>query len=182
MVNSNRDCLFLSRLLSAIISPRINSVSEHANNCDNFSIHSYSLSLGYISQTLSSCFIYYLAWYLLFHHSAGQIIMMYSKCLLYSFSIKFKTRWIFPQTLGPVNIVSCMWVFDIACNFFYLKLRYSGDSCINQLFSLTHEIYESFDLGLEVRSAFLDILKAFDNVRHDDIIYKLTQNGILGIY
>ena len=88
----------------------------------------------------------------------------------------------FPQTLGPVNIVSCMWVFDIACNFFYLKLNYPGDSCINQLFSLTHEIYESFDLGLEVRSAFLDILKAFDNVRHDDIIYKLTQNGILGIY
>ena len=32
-----------------------------------------------------------------------------------------------------------------------------GDSCINQLMSITHEIYESFDLGLKVRSVFLDI-------------------------
>ena len=32
-----------------------------------------------------------------------------------------------------------------------------GDSCINQLISITHEIYESFDLGLKVRSVFLDI-------------------------
>ena len=55
-----------------------------------------------------------------------------------------------------------------------------GDSCINQLLSITHEIYESFDVGLEVRSVFLDISKAFDKVWHDGIIYKLTQNGILG--
>ena len=32
-----------------------------------------------------------------------------------------------------------------------------GDSCINQLISITHEIYESFDLGLKIRSVFLDI-------------------------
>ena len=31
-----------------------------------------------------------------------------------------------------------------------------GDSCINQLLSITHEIYSSFDEGLEVRSVFLD--------------------------
>ena len=55
-----------------------------------------------------------------------------------------------------------------------------GDSCINQLLSITHEIYESFDVGLEVRSVFLDISKTFDKVLHDSIIYKLTQNGILG--
>ena len=36
-----------------------------------------------------------------------------------------------------------------------------GDSCINQLLSITHEIYSSFDEGLEVRSVFLDISKAF---------------------
>ena len=53
-----------------------------------------------------------------------------------------------------------------------------GDSCINQLLSIIHEIYESFDVGLEVRSVFLDISKAFDKVWHDGIIYKLTQNGI----
>ena len=55
-----------------------------------------------------------------------------------------------------------------------------GDSSINQLLSITHEIYESFDVGLEVRSVFLDISKAFDKVWHDGIIYKLTQNGISG--
>ena len=53
-----------------------------------------------------------------------------------------------------------------------------GDSCINQLLFITHEIYESFDVWLEVRSVFLDISKAFDKVWHDGIIYKLTQNGI----
>ena len=55
-----------------------------------------------------------------------------------------------------------------------------GDSYINQLLYITHEIYESFDVGLEVRSVFLDISKAFDKVWHDGIIYKLTQNGISG--
>ena len=55
-----------------------------------------------------------------------------------------------------------------------------GDSCINQLLSITHEIYKSFDVGLEVRSVFLDISKAFDKVWHDGIIYKLTENGISG--
>ena len=55
-----------------------------------------------------------------------------------------------------------------------------GDSCINQLLSIIHEIYESFDVELEARSVFLDISKAFDKVWHDGIIYKLTQNGISG--
>ena len=39
-----------------------------------------------------------------------------------------------------------------------------GDSCINQLLFITHEIYSSFDEGLEIRSAFLDISKAFGKV------------------
>ena len=40
----------------------------------------------------------------------------------------------------------------------------SGDSCVNQLFAITHEIYKSFDEGFEVRGVFLDISKAFDKV------------------
>ena len=32
-----------------------------------------------------------------------------------------------------------------------------GDSCINQLLSITHEIYQSFDEGFDVRSVFIDI-------------------------
>ena len=55
-----------------------------------------------------------------------------------------------------------------------------GDSCINQLLSIAHEIYSSFDKSLEVRSVFLNISKAFDKVWHDGIILKLTQNGISG--
>ena len=53
-----------------------------------------------------------------------------------------------------------------------------GESCINQLLSITHQTYESFEVGLEARSVFFNISKAFDKVWHDCIIYKLTQNGI----
>ena len=55
-----------------------------------------------------------------------------------------------------------------------------GDSCINQLLSITHEIYNSFDEGLEVRSVFLDISKAFDKVWHKGLLFKLSKNGISG--
>ena len=55
-----------------------------------------------------------------------------------------------------------------------------GDSCINQLLSITHEIYKPFDDGFEVRGVFLDISKAFDKVWHKGIIFKLQQNGISG--
>ena len=55
-----------------------------------------------------------------------------------------------------------------------------GDSCINQLISITHEIYEALDAGFEVRSVFLDISKAFDKVWHEGVLFKLSQNGISG--
>ena len=55
-----------------------------------------------------------------------------------------------------------------------------GDSCINQLLSINHEILSAFDIGLEVRGLFLDISKAIDKVWHAGLIYKLRQNGICG--
>ena len=55
-----------------------------------------------------------------------------------------------------------------------------GGSCVNQLVSIKHEIYKSFDGGHEVSGVFLDISKAFDKVWHDGIILKLTRNGISG--
>ena len=54
----------------------------------------------------------------------------------------------------------------------------SGDSCINQLLSINHQILSAFDIGLEVRELFLDISNAFDKVWHAGLIYKLHQNGI----
>ena len=54
------------------------------------------------------------------------------------------------------------------------------DSCINQLLSITHDIYQSLDQGYEVRGVFLDISKAFDKVWHKGLIHKLKQNGICG--
>ena len=44
-----------------------------------------------------------------------------------------------------------------------------GDSCINQLLSINHDIYQS-----------LDISKAFDKVWHKGPLFKLKQNSILG--
>ena len=46
-----------------------------------------------------------------------------------------------------------------------------GDSCINQVLSITHDIYQSLDQGYEVRGVFLDISKAFDKVWHKGLIH-----------
>ena len=50
-----------------------------------------------------------------------------------------------------------------------------GDSFINQLLAITHEIYKSFDEGFEARGVFLDISKAFDKVWHEGLLLKLNQ-------
>ena len=55
----------------------------------------------------------------------------------------------------------------------------TGDSCINQLLSITY-IFHYFDEGMETRAIFLDISKAFDKVWHKGPIYKLHQYGFTG--
>ena len=47
-------------------------------------------------------------------------------------------------------------------------------SCINQLLSITQDIFTSFDNGLEIRVVFLDTSKAFDKVW----LHELKQNEI----
>ena len=58
----------------------------------------------------------------------------------------------------------------------------TGDSCVNQLISIPHNIFQSFDLNppFETRGVFLDISKAFDRVWHDGVIFKLKSNGVAG--
>ena len=57
-----------------------------------------------------------------------------------------------------------------------------GDSCVAQLLSITHEIYNSFDYNpsVDIRGVFLHISKAFDKVWHDGLIFKLQTYGIDG--
>ena len=55
-------------------------------------------------------------------------------------------------------------------------------SCINQLLTITHEIFEAFDCNpsLEVRSVFIDISKAFHKDWHEGLHYTLNIMCILG--
>ena len=69
--------------------------------------------------------------------------------------------------------------------FYRKQLQYQsgfkpGNSCVNQLLAITHEIFSSFDNNYEVRGIFLDISRAFYKVQHKGIIHKLKQNGISG--
>ena len=57
-----------------------------------------------------------------------------------------------------------------------------GVSCVEQLITITHEIYKVFDSSpsLEVQGVFLDISKAFDKFWYDGLSYKLKRHGIDG--
>ena len=54
-----------------------------------------------------------------------------------------------------------------------------GDSTVNQLLSITHQIYSAFK-EFPSRALFLDISKAFDKVWHDGLLFKLKNYGISG--
>ena len=53
-----------------------------------------------------------------------------------------------------------------------------GDSTINQLLYISHEFSNALDAGMEVRTVFFDISKAFDRVWHKCLLYKIEQMGI----
>ena len=92
----------------------------------------------------------------------------------------------------PISLLSCTGkvfekvVFKHVFNFFRDNLVISpnqsgfipGDSTVNQLVSLYHELSLAVDQQKEVRVVFLDISKAFDKVWHAGLLYKLEKNGI----
>ena len=65
-----------------------------------------------------------------------------------------------------------------------ISLNQSGftrvESYINQLISITHDIWNSLDDGFEVRGLFQDISKVFDKVWQEGMIYELQHNGMSG--
>ena len=56
------------------------------------------------------------------------------------------------------------------------------EPCINQLLSITHKSFQSFDTTtpLEVRSVFFDTSNAFNNVWYERLLCKLSSIGISG--
>ena len=55
-----------------------------------------------------------------------------------------------------------------------------GDSCVNQLLAITHEIHKNLDANpsIDTIGVFLDMSKAFDKVWHNGLICKLKSYGI----
>ena len=47
-----------------------------------------------------------------------------------------------------------------------------GDSCLNQLLSIIHEIYKNIENGLEVRGVVLDASKTFDRVQQQRVNFQ----------
>ena len=115
VVNSNKDCFRFPRLSSTIILSMIYSVSEGANNIRNFYIHWCTLTFYSMTQKLPSCLIQPLVWYVLFHWTARQIMIMQSKLLFYFF-LSFLNKMTF-STVHRGSAHSCIQIFNIACHF-----------------------------------------------------------------
>ena len=81
------------------------------------------------------------------------------------------------RTYNPVSFTTiCREIFE---HLLYDTFR-PGDSCINQLLLINHEIFSASDMEVEVHEIFLDISKVLDKVWHDGLIFKLCQNDICG--
>ena len=71
-------------------------------------------------------------------------------------------------------------LLEIGCLNLLQSGFHPGDSTVNQLIYLVHQIYQAVEDGKEVRMVFLDISKAFDKVWHKGLLYKLKSVGIRG--
>ena len=80
--------------------------------------------------------------------------------------VVFKNIFDFPKTLDLINPRQSGFL--------------PGDSTINQLSALCHNISCKLDTGDEVKGVFLDLTKAFDRVWHKGLLLKLDAIGIRG--
>ena len=69
-------------------------------------------------------------------------------------------------------------LLDIGFLYRYQSGFRPGDSTINQLIYITHQIYLAFESGKEVRVTFLDISKAFHKVWQAGLLKKLGSLGV----
>ena len=55
-----------------------------------------------------------------------------------------------------------------------------GDSCVNQLLAITHEIHKNLDANpsTDTIGVFIDMSKAFDKVWHNGLVSKFQSYGI----
>ena len=102
----------------------------------------------------------------------GNIVLVHKK------SSKEILRNYRPKSLLPIfskvfEKIIFQSIYKYSHNNDLLTYKQSGfrprDSCVNQLISITHEIYRSFDCNpsLGTRGVFLDMSKAFDKVWHE---------------
>ena len=85
----------------------------------------------------------------------------------------------------PISLLSCLRKFVECCVHKYLYNYVqsgfiTGDSTINQLTFIYNDICKALDQGNEVRAVFCDISKAFDQVWHRSLLFKLSSFGIHG--
>ena len=76
-----------------------------------------------------------------------------------------------PPTCGK-GYERLLWTFNDLIYPFQSDFKLN-DSFINQLLSITHEIYHSIGEDYEIRGASHDILKAFDKVWNESLVFKL---------
>ena len=64
----------------------------------------------------------------------------------------------------------------VSCQSGFIK----GDSCVFQLFEITHNIHQNLDANhsIDTKDVFLDMSKAFGKVWHTGLIFKLRSYGI----
>ena len=118
---------------------------------------------------------------------------IFTKCLEFQ---TFPTLWK-RANISPIHKLSLLpicakifeklifdYIYEHLCNNRLITPNQSGfrpgDSTINQLLSIIHNIYEGFEIepSRETRAVLLDISKAFDKVWHEGLLFQFKRNGI----